>query len=124
MYWDFSYKNRYIDKKSFSNVHFTMTLPQATLFDSRIEFDYSYKFKSGGAKVDSLLVGVRVTDVFKQQVNAESCVLLKQSAFTKVNARVEYAKKPSLLKAYVDFLYLCSNGIKVKVTYYYERDNM
>ena len=125
MHWGFKGNNRFIDKKSFSNVHFTMTLPQASLFDERIDFDFLYKFKPGGDKVNSLLIGVRITDVFKESIVAEcNNTLLKQSSFSKVNVCVETKKKPSLLKSTVDFLYLCSNGVKVMVSYYYEKANV
>lgn len=124
MYWEFNGSNKFIDKKSFSNVHFTMTLPQASLFDERIDFDFSYKFKPSGEKVNSLLIGVRVIDVFNKTIYAENNTLLKQSSFTKVNVGLECDKKPSLLKSQVDFLYLCSNGIKVMVSYYYEKTNV
>lgn len=124
MYWEFSGNNRFIDKKSFSNVHFTMTLPQASLFDERIDFDFSYKFKPGGDKINSLLIGVRVTDVFKAVTTAKCDVLLKQSSFSKVNVCIETKTKPSLLKSTVDFLYFCSNGVKVMVSYYYEKANV
>ena len=124
MYWEFKGNNSYVDKKSFSNVHFTMTLPQASLFDERIDFDFSYKYKPGDTKVNSLLIGIRVTDVFNESIVADCNTLLKQSSLKKVNIRVVTAKKSSLLKSTVDFLYLCSNGVKIKVSYYYEKANV
>ena len=122
MYWDFTDDNRYIDKKTFSNVHFTMSLPQATLFDERI--DFSYKFKEEIEKINTLLIGVRVIDSFNQVVSTEHIVLINKTGSSKINASVVFNRKPALIKSHVDFLYLCSNGIKIKVSYYYERSNV
>lgn len=122
MYWNFTDDNRYIDKKTFSNVHFTMSLPQATLFDERI--DFAYKFKEEIEKINTLLIGVRVTDSFNQVVSTEHLVLINKIGSSKINASVFFNRKPALIKSHVDFLYLCSNGIKIKVSYYYERSNV
>lgn len=105
--------------RTFSDVHFKMTIPMATEYADRYQFDFQFISKKGGVSVDSILEKCVVTDklnvVHSSQMDY-SLLLYGKTKKTSINV-IHGERKIFMSGAKVEFTFLCSNKKKIVTSY-------
>lgn len=105
--------------RSFSDVHFKMTIPEIKEFADRYQFAFRFMGKREGEHVDSILEKCVITDrvnvVHASQMDY-SLLLYGKTVNTAIS--VPYGNRRIFLTdARIEFVYLCSNKRKIIVSY-------
>ena len=121
--WGISDKGHYVDAKTFKNINFSMTLPKPTLYDERVEFSFQYKVKPELKGFKAILIGSSIKNVFGeiQKYNEEKKKLIGSRS---LSFSMDVHKINTLLRSEVSFLYLCDDGQKCIISYYFENHGM
>lgn len=109
----------YIDKQTFSNIHFKLNLPVFTMYDNRVEFETKFIPKIGGDAKYSILLECVLIDAFNQTHSSGiRDIRLESGKMQKISIDIPYAKKLLLSKSTVRFIFVSSNGEKEIISYY------
>lgn len=112
-------KYHYIDRRTFSNIHFKLNIPVFTLYDNRIEFETKFIPKIGGDTIHSVLLECILVDAFNQTHSSGiTDVRLKSGKMQKILIDIPFEKKLFFSKSTVQFVFVSSNGEKQIVSYY------
>ncbi len=111
--------------RTFSDVHFKMTIPVATEYADRYQFDFQFIGKKEGVSVDSILEKCVITD----KLNVVHCSqmdysLLLYGKTKKTSINVMHGDRKIFINdAKVEFTFLCSNKQKIVTSYLADRNH-
>lgn len=111
----------FIEKRTFKNINFQITLPKVTLFDERIEFTFRYKVKPEIKDFKVMIGAVSLKNRFNEvQKFDEEKIILCNSKNVAISLDIQDIK--SLTKLEVSFVFLCNNGQKSIAFYRFNKD--
>lgn len=109
----------YIDKQTFSNIHFKLNIPVFTLYDNRLEFETNFILKKVDDEIHSVLLECVLVDAFNQAHSSGIVDMkLENSKMQKIVIDIPFEKKILLSKSTVQFVFVSSNGEKQIVHYH------
>lgn len=109
----------HIDKQTFSNVHFKMTLPIITVYDNRIEIESKYMPQVGSDAIHSILLQCCIVDTFNQKHSSgKNYIVLNTGKVKNISIDILFEKKILLSKSEIQFTFISSNEQKNIVSYY------
>ncbi len=108
--------------KSFSGLHFKMTLPELVEYSDRLEFSFKYLYIKTAEEVDAILEQCVITDKFGDtHASHLDYTLLTHGRSRSVNICVaQEDRKVFVTRATVAFTFLCSNFQKISTVYSYD----
>ena len=121
--WKISGSGHFLDKRTFGNINFKMTLPKPTLFDERVEFTFQYILKKRGGEFKAVLAASSIKNAFGKTQKYDN-LNIKLFDTRTVSFSIDSNIINGLINADVSFLYLCSDGQKCIVRYYFERHTL
>lgn len=105
--------------KTYNDIHFKMTIPEAVTFEDRVQFSFKFMGKTGTEQVTTLLEKCVITD--KLKVVHESHMdyrMFSNGKSGKVEISVPHGnKKIFMTDAQYEFVFMCTNMEKIVIVY-------